>query len=264
MPYLQTSRARLFYTDDGDAGRPILLIHGWACDSNDWIWQLPAFAERHRVIAPDLAGHGRSATPASGFAPADFAGDIARLAIALELPKATVIGHSMGAIIASVLTVNHPELVSGLVVVDPPYGFDDEAAAGNLDFCQAMQAGDAVTIAAARLAGAEGPATPPALAAWHQRRILGSVPEVLAGAAREVHGSLDSMVNIPHIERHLAQRGVPVLAVHATTPRARWEEQFLTHPGSRAVGFDGTGHWLHQERPDEFNRLVLHWTKEIA
>jgi pimeloyl-ACP methyl ester carboxylesterase len=249
----------LFYTDDGDTGTPVLLVHGWACDSADWIWQLPALARRHRVIAPDLAGHGRSAAPARGFAPADFADDLAHLAMALKLPQVTVIGHSMGAIIASVLTVNHPDLVSGLVVVDPPYGFDSEAAADNLAFARAMQADDALTVAAARLAGAEGPSTPPALVAWHQRRVLGSVPEVLAGAAREVHGSLESMVNIPHIERHFAQRRVPVLAVHATTPRARWEEKFLTQPGSRAVGFDGAGHWLHQERPDEFNELVLNW-----
>lgn len=264
MPYLQTDRARFFYTDDGGDGTPIILIHGWACDSNDWIWQLPEFAKKHRVITPDLAGHGRSSTPTSGFAPADFARDIAELARSLRLPKVIAIGHSMGAVIASVLTVDHPEAVAALVVVDPPYGFDEETAVGNLRFAKDMQTVDALTHAATRLVGAEGPDTPPALVAWHQRRILGSVPEVLAGSAHEVHGSMDSFVNLPSIEDHLAARTVPVLAAHATTQRAQWERKFLTHPGSRAVGFDGAGHWLQQERPAEFNTLVLNWIEEIA
>ena len=40
---------------------------------------------------------------------------------------------------------------------------------------------------------------------------------------------------------------------------AAWERAQFKHPASRAVGWEGTGHWLHQERPAEFNSLLLSW-----
>ena len=48
MAYADVNGVRLFYTDDGADGPPLLLVHGWACDSHDWSWQIDAFAEQHR------------------------------------------------------------------------------------------------------------------------------------------------------------------------------------------------------------------------
>ena len=52
----------LHYQEAG-TGEPLLLLHGLGSRSDDWEMQLPAFAGRYRVIAPDLRGHGRSAKP---------------------------------------------------------------------------------------------------------------------------------------------------------------------------------------------------------
>jgi pimeloyl-ACP methyl ester carboxylesterase len=60
-------------------------------------------------------------------------------------------------------------------------------------------------------------------------------------------------------EQYLRGRRCPVLAIYANPDRAAWEATIQIHPYSRQVVFDGSGHWLHQERPDQFNALVLDW-----
>jgi pimeloyl-ACP methyl ester carboxylesterase len=63
VAYFGTSDgARIFYTDTGQ-GKPVLLLHGWACDGNDWSWQAPELENRYRVIIVDHRGHGRSTAP---------------------------------------------------------------------------------------------------------------------------------------------------------------------------------------------------------
>ena len=55
-----------------------------------------------------------------------------------------------------------------------------------------------------------------------------------------------------------------MLAIYAAPDRAALEVTLLTHPQSEALAWDGAGHWLHQERPDEFNRLVDSWIASLG
>jgi pimeloyl-ACP methyl ester carboxylesterase len=265
MTYIDLDDVRLFVTDEGGGDPPLLLVHGWACDSHDWIWQIPAFAAHHRVIAPDLRGHGRSDVPPDGYDPRDYARDLAELVRRLDLPPVIAIGHSFGGIVASVLAVEHPEVVAGVVVVDPPYGLDGPAVDGGIAFARALSIdADANAVAAAQLAGAESATTPLALATWHSRRTLGVPPHVLAQTAEAVHGSPEAIANLPATTTLLAARAQPVLALHATADRAAWEGGLLKDERSRVLSFDGCGHWLHQERPDEFNAAVLGWVETLG
>ncbi len=50
-----------------------------------------------------------------------------------------------------------------------------------------------------------------------------------------------------------------MLAFYARPSRAAHEATLSDHPASHVIAWEGAGHWLHQERPDEFNRLVLDW-----
>ena len=59
------STAKLFTTEVG-AGKDVMFLHGWTCDSHDWSWQLPLFESKYRVVAADLRGHGRSEVMPSG------------------------------------------------------------------------------------------------------------------------------------------------------------------------------------------------------
>src|SRR5699024_7475189 len=97
MPYADISHdVSLFYTKHGEGGPPILLVHGWACDSDDWIWQIPDLAKRHTVYAVDLRGHGHSSVPREGYRGTDYANDLSRLIAALGCGPVVVVGHSLG------------------------------------------------------------------------------------------------------------------------------------------------------------------------
>jgi pimeloyl-ACP methyl ester esterase len=98
MPLLSSAHApALFYEDQG-SGPPVLLLHGWSRSGADFEALSERLAERHRVIRPDLRGHGRSAP--GPFTLDRLAGDLVALAEALDLRSALLVGWSLGAQVA--------------------------------------------------------------------------------------------------------------------------------------------------------------------
>jgi pimeloyl-ACP methyl ester carboxylesterase len=259
MSFVQLSEVRTFFTDEGAGDPAVLFVHGWTCDSHDWSWQLPAFSARHRVIAADVRGHGRSSTPASGWGPRTMAADAAELVDSLGCGPVVVVGHSLGAMIASALAIQRPDLVRAVVAVDPAYGVagpNAELIGGLHDVMHSPAGPDT---AAAALAAAEGTDTSEALRTLHRRRVVGADPAVVAGVFSGMYEGPDQFGLRETSERYLARRHCPVLAVHQSADTGAWEQGIATHPYSRTVVWENIGHWLHQIRPDEFNGLVLDW-----
>src|SRR5712691_10129741 len=99
---------------------PVLLLHGLGVGGS--IWQ--SFARRllpHlAAVAPDLRGHGQSDAPESGYAPNDYANDLLQLIQTGLQPPVPVVGHSLGALVAMAMAQLRPDLVSWLVLLDPP------------------------------------------------------------------------------------------------------------------------------------------------
>lgn len=247
---------RIFYTDAGD-GRPILLLHGWACDGNDWSWQAPELEHRYRVLTVDHRGHGRSDAPRGAYRPQVLADDAAALLLAVAPGQAAVVfGHSMGTVVASALAIRHPELVAGLVLVDPVYNAPDDAIRPALD---AMRGPSPVAAAAAMFQEAfYTPDTPDFLKAWHRRRILATPDHVVAGCFLGLYEG-DEGIGRAAIARHyLPQRKAPRLAVYSSEP-ATWLERTLPHGDSDEIHVMAGGHFLHQQLPDPFNSLALRW-----
>lgn len=90
----------LYYEEHG-AGRPLLLLHGLGESTFTWHEILPALAARHRVIALDLKGFGRSDKPEDGaYSADDQAALVARFIRARGLSDLTVVGHSFGGTVA--------------------------------------------------------------------------------------------------------------------------------------------------------------------
>jgi pimeloyl-ACP methyl ester carboxylesterase len=108
----------LFYREQG-SGSSILLIHGTAANADIWGETFDALAAHHRVIAYDRRGFSRSIYP-----PVKdlhlHGEDAAALLTQMHATPATVVGWSAGGIIALDLAVNHPQLVSSLVLCEPP------------------------------------------------------------------------------------------------------------------------------------------------
>ena len=102
------------------AGDPpnALLMHGIGNYGRYWDFFADAVAGRLRLIAADARGHGDSPKPDGGYAPSDFVADAVRVMKAKMPGRSVVVGHSMGGFHATALTLAHPELVGGLVLVD--------------------------------------------------------------------------------------------------------------------------------------------------
>ena len=99
-------------------GPAVLLIHGITSSSRTWRTVMPALAEHHTVIAPDLLGHGRSAKPRGDYSLGGYASGLRDLMVALEIPSATVVGHSLGGGVAMQFAYQFPERVERLALVD--------------------------------------------------------------------------------------------------------------------------------------------------
>src|SRR3954453_16066926 len=100
------------------SGPVLVLIHGITSSSRAWDRVLPALAEHHTVVAPDLLGHGDSAKPRGDYSLGAHASGIRDLLVALGHPRATVVGHSLGGGIAMQLAYQFPERVERLVLVN--------------------------------------------------------------------------------------------------------------------------------------------------
>jgi pimeloyl-ACP methyl ester carboxylesterase len=117
----QSDGVEIAYDVTGE-GRPVLLIHGFASNARvNWLdtsWVRSLVQAGHQVIAYDNRGHGRSAKlydPAS-YGATEMAEDGFRLLEHLEIPAAGVIGYSMGARLAALLAIAHPDRVSRAVL----------------------------------------------------------------------------------------------------------------------------------------------------
>lgn len=104
------------YRRAGD-GEVLLLIHGLAGSSRTWRTVQPELAESYDVIAPDLLGHGESAKPMGDYSLGAFASGLRDFLAALDVPSATIVGHSFGGGVAMQLAYQHPELCDRLILV---------------------------------------------------------------------------------------------------------------------------------------------------
>lgn len=111
-------------------GRPVLLLlHGFTQDRHAWDWTREGLRAVGPTVAVDLIGHGQSPKPAE-LAPYRMEACVEQLCgvlDALKVPRAWVVGYSMGGRAALHLAVNAPERVGGLVLVSTTAGFPDPA-----------------------------------------------------------------------------------------------------------------------------------------
>lgn len=265
MPFLDLPDVRIFFTDTGAAhDSTLVLLHGWACDSHDWSWQLPSFDAWARVVAMDLRGHGRSSPASTGYGLAEYSSDVAGVLDALDLSKPVLVGHSFGGVIATAVAGSRPEDVRGLVVVDPAYGFGPEVAATAPATVEALRTDSSHQVVEALIAQPDARSTDPGLTTWRKRRAVGMSTDVLAETMAGHLAGSSGFAYRTQAESLLRARTHPVLAFYCDAERANWERSLSTHPGSRQHLLAGTGHWLHQENPDKFNYEVRNWVLELS
>lgn len=116
MCYLDLHGERIAYREAG-AGEALLLIHGMAGSSATWRAVIPQLAEKYRVVAPDLLGHGESAKPRGDYSLGAFAASLRDLLDELGISRATVIGQSLGGGVAMQFSYQHRDYCERLVLI---------------------------------------------------------------------------------------------------------------------------------------------------
>ena len=116
MPFLALPTHRLHYRIDGDAGPWLLLCNSLGTDLHMWDAQVPALAQRFRVLRYDRRGHGESTTPPPPYSLADLGGDALALLDALAIERAHFCGLSIGGLVGQWLGIHAGHRFDRLVV----------------------------------------------------------------------------------------------------------------------------------------------------
>jgi pimeloyl-ACP methyl ester carboxylesterase len=116
--YADVNGLHLYHEIHGDGGTPLVLLHGGVLTIDlDFAALIPTLAQRHRVVALEFQGHGRTADIDRDMTYAHFAGDVVALLDHLGIDRAHVLGHSLGGAVALQLAVHHPDRLLSVVPV---------------------------------------------------------------------------------------------------------------------------------------------------
>jgi haloacetate dehalogenase len=112
-----------YFVAQGGTGPPLLLLHGFPETHLCWALVAPSLARRCRVVAPDLRGYGATEAPpggprGEGYSKREMAGELVELMAACGHDRFAVVGHDRGARVAYRLTLDHPERVTRLALLN--------------------------------------------------------------------------------------------------------------------------------------------------
>ena len=240
-------------------GEPLLFLHGLGGSSMSWVSQLETLSHEYRVIAWDAPGYGGSARrpPDAGA----HAAAAAELIDALGFAPVTLIGHSMGGIVAARLAAERPELLSMVVLSSTLVGrgasADEPLASGFQARIRELTTLDRKDFGLARArAMAAEQASPQTV-------------QILADIAAEVSpdGFIDAcrMLNCANNEAALQKLALPVLILEAAQDRIVTREdgnrlaELIPH-AERHVQ-PGVGHAPYLENPQHYNKAVTDFVR---
>src|SRR5262245_6315837 len=121
---------KMYYEVHG-SGEPVVLLHGaFMTITNNWTGWIGELSKTRKVIAIEMQGHGRTADIARDMTSENLADDVAALLDHLKIPRADLIGYSMGGAVAMQCAVRHPDKVRKVVVISCPIRRDGAVKVG--------------------------------------------------------------------------------------------------------------------------------------
>ncbi len=122
--YAPVNGLKMYYEVHGH-GDPVVLLHGaFGTISNEWAAWIGELSKTRKVIAVEMQGHGRTADIDREFSYDSLADDVAALLDYLKVPKADLIGYSMGAGVAMQCAIRHPDKVRKVVSISGVFRYD--------------------------------------------------------------------------------------------------------------------------------------------
>ena len=232
----------------------------------------PLLSEDHRVVRVELLGHGGSEKPKAGYGIDEQARGVAEALSELGVENATVVGHSLGATVATALALQSPKLASRIVDIDQAPSNDY----GELDFTAKLGYMPIIGQALNRLAHI-GPAQ--AVKDEYQQafapdfnistgfenpdQVVDDLRAMTYTAYTDAAEAEDDYTEETPLDERLAEAGIPVLVMFGDEEQIYddWEEALAAYragvPGVRTAVIAGSGHSPNVEKPDQVARLVL-------
>jgi pimeloyl-ACP methyl ester carboxylesterase len=251
----------IYYRDEGN-GPPVILLHGLGGDGSRWGPNIRPLAADFRVIVPDQIGFGQSDKPLANYHNGMLAEFLARFMRAVELPKTSIVGNSMGAWVAIYFAVHYPELLHRLVLVDGgSYRSSSQPIIARDPYVRRIQNG--VTTEETREFFE---------IMFHDKRFLTDkvIEDALAMRLRSAY-TIGKMQEAAEkgtgIVSEEEARGIkaPTLIIWGKYDRlidpANADRLHAVIPGSRKVIIDNAGHLPQLEQYSEFNRIVGEFLK---
>jgi pimeloyl-ACP methyl ester carboxylesterase len=122
--YAPVNGLKMYYEIHG-SGEPVVLLHGaFMTITNNWTGWIDELSKTRKVIAVEMQGHGRTADIDRDISGANLADDVAALLDYLKIPRADLIGYSMGGGVAMECAIRHPDKVRKVVVISSTFRRD--------------------------------------------------------------------------------------------------------------------------------------------
>ena len=257
----------------GSGNPPIVLLHCYACSLHWWDRMVPVLSEDHRVIRLDLLGHGGSEKPQSGYSMEEQGALVAEALNQLDVEGAVVVGHSLGATVATALAEQSSELVDRIVDIDqaPDDSFGDVSLIARLGYVPVLgqllnritpnfMVKDAYEQAFAPGYDLEGGFEDPDQVVDDYRAMTYTSFDAAGNAERDYSDAVP-------LDQRLATAAIPLLVIFGEEDQIYESEEavaaFQEHvPGVRTALVEGAGHSPNVERPEQTARLILEFAQE--
>lgn len=263
MPDLDRPDARLHYEVSG-RGPPVLMVAGFMSDSASWAPLLPLLEPHLTLIRPDNRTTGRTTPWDAPVSMEHWVGDLAALLDHLDLPRAHVVGHSLGGNIGWALAATAPERVASLLTL----GSAPIATLRNTDLFRAL--------IAIRRSDAPPDTWLRALFPWLFSEDVywtrGAVSAAIEAALSYPHAqSADAMehqLNVMKTVDPAPFEAPPPVPFHAVLSRddllVPLDRSLPSLEGVRTTILDGPGHSIHWDAPETVARLIREMVAETG
>lgn len=269
---LTTTDGGSLHVVERGAGRPLVLLHGVTLQWSVWDPQFNTLADRYRVIAWDMRGHGRSTAGSEGITLEAVGDDLAVLLERLDVHDAIVVGHSMGGMALARFCTDHHTLlhhrVRGLMFLATsaaPVALP-ALVGGGAGLVELAQRFATAGMKAPRLryGWPDNAATALVIRAAFGRRVSGAAVEQVRKMIAEVDPltavEAGTAIAQHDVREDLGHVDVPSLVVvgdaDLLTPPSHAEAVVEAVPGAQLRILPGVGHQVMQEAPDELAALV--------
>ncbi len=250
---------KVHYVVTGKGSRTLLFVHCWAGNLGFWREQVPALADKARLVLVDLPGHGQSDKPHTTYNMDFFADAVLAVMRDARVDKATLIGHSMGVPIICRVCTHAPERVTGLVSIDGTLRRPKITPEQGNQFIANFRGSDYQEKTREFLATMFPVPGTEAVRDHVVSEILQTPQFVMLGAMEGMFGTGQPDWDLQHVN-------VPVLVLNAPNPM--WTDDYKNYVRSLSAQTDyrtieGTGHWLMLEKPADFNTTLVQMLQEF-